>query len=111
MIHSYTVSKIMTHMPVDHRFRWSAAWGELRLPLFLAPLAKGRSCFCISSLPILATVVEFTFVSIAFVAIAFRSLVSLESGTERGHYPEQVWKRVLRAVFSRLHECAVALRG
>ncbi|WP_083815271.1 MFS transporter [Ktedonobacter racemifer] len=39
--------KMMTTMPMCHPFRRPAVWGELRLPLLLAPLAKGRSYFCV----------------------------------------------------------------
>ncbi|EFH89386.1 hypothetical protein Krac_10938 [Ktedonobacter racemifer DSM 44963] len=39
--------KMMTNMPIRHPFRRPAVWGELRLPLLLAPLAKGRSYFCV----------------------------------------------------------------
>ena len=38
--------EVMTNMPIGHPFRRPAAWGELRLPLLLAPIAKGRSYFC-----------------------------------------------------------------
>src|SRR5258708_35835583 len=37
---------MMTNMPIGHPFRRPAAWGELRFPLLLAPIAKGRSYFC-----------------------------------------------------------------
>jgi hypothetical protein len=39
--------KVMTNMPIGHPFRRQAAWGELPLPLLLAPIAKGRSYFCV----------------------------------------------------------------
>src|SRR5260370_12636221 len=38
--------KVMTNMPIGHPFRRQPAWGELPLPLLLAPIAKGRSYFC-----------------------------------------------------------------